>query len=86
MERHAQYSLLSYNVQLSIGLDGSPICIPFPDWWQVQALFCTGQNQEKDTAEYKKGSQAVSLPLLWGWPTPISRECTILCLIKDLSA
>ena len=77
--------VLSYNVKLSTGLDGLPICIPFPDWWQVQALFCTGQNQEKDTGEYKKESQAGSLPLLWGWPTPISRECTILRLFNKRS-
>ena len=56
MERHAQYSLLSYNVQLSIGLDGSPICIPFPDWWQVQALFLHRAQPTGGDKNYKKGS------------------------------
>ena len=86
MERHAQYSLLSYNVQLSIGLDGSPICIPFPDWWQVQALFCTGQNQEEETGsmkwEAKRNHGHFSgvglLPCLRSVLSPI-------CLIKYLS-
>ena len=66
--------VLSYNVQQSTGLDCLPICIPFPDWWQVQALFCTGQNQEKDTGEYKKESQAGPNKLWYTHPSMCYRD------------
>ena len=58
--------------QLSIGLESMFICIPFLDWWSVQALFCTGHNQKEQT-----GSQDISLHQLrlWGWPAPMSWEC-----------
>lgn len=36
------------NLQLATGLGYIPICIPFLDWWWVQALFCTGHNQEEE--------------------------------------
>ena len=49
MGRYAQQSLLSYNLQLSVGLEHMPICTPFLNWWWVQALFCTGHNQKEET-------------------------------------
>lgn len=29
------------------------ICIPFPDWWQVEALFCIKLNQRRSQHVYK---------------------------------
>ena len=57
---------------LSIGLETMLICIPFLDWWSVQALFCTGHNQKEQT-----GSQDRSLHQQrhWGWLAPMSWEC-----------
>ena len=54
MGRYAQQSLLSYNLQLSVGLEHTPICTPFLDWWWVQALFCTGHNQKEETGSIKR--------------------------------
>ena len=55
MGRHIQQSLLLYNLQLSMGLEHTPICPPFLDWWWVQALFCTGHNQKKKMGSMKRG-------------------------------
>ena len=66
------------------GLEHVCICIPFPDWWWVQALFCTGQDQEGEM-EHKKGSKERSLPLLQGRLTPLCQECTIPCLLNKRS-
>ena len=49
-----QQNLLLLNLQLSTILEPLSICIPFPDWWLVQALFCTGQNQEEETKNIKR--------------------------------
>ena len=54
MGRYAQQSLLSYNLQLSVGLEHMPICTPFLNWWWVQALFCTGHNQKEETGSKKR--------------------------------
>ena len=59
-------------------------CTAFPDWWWVQALFCTGQDQEGEM-EHKKGSKERSLPLLQGRLTPLCQECTIPCLLNKRS-
>ena len=55
MGRHTQQSLLSFNLQLTVGLEHMPICTPFLDRWWVQALFCTGHNQKEDTGSIKRG-------------------------------
>ena len=55
MGRHTQQSLLSFNLQLTVGFEHMPICTPFLDWWWVQALFCTGHNQKEDTGSIKRG-------------------------------
>ena len=65
------------------GLEHTPICILFPDWWWAQAPFCTGQNH-KETGSVKRGSQEGSWPLLWCWPASTSQESTIHCLIRVL--
>ena len=54
MGRHTQQSLLSENLQLSVGLKYMPIYTPFLDWWWVQALFCTGHNQKEKTGSMKR--------------------------------
>ena len=54
MGRHAQQSL-SHNLQLSIGLEPMPICIPSPDWWWVQALLLTRVEPKHGDRKYKKG-------------------------------
>ena len=55
MGRHIQQSLLLYNLQSSMGLEHTPICLPFLDWWWVQALFCMGHNQKKALGSIKRG-------------------------------
>ena len=52
--KDVQQNLLLRNLQLSTILEPLSICIPFPDWWLVQALFCTGQNQEEETKNIKR--------------------------------
>ena len=65
-----------------------PICIPFPDWWQIQAVFCTGQNQKEETGSIKcKAKRDCTTP--WGQPAPMSQECLFnersACLSYNLS-
>ena len=55
MRRHAQQSLLLHNLQMPVGLECMPICIPFLDWWWVQALLCIGHNQKEETGSIKRG-------------------------------
>ena len=63
-----------------IGLEGTTICIPSPDWWLGPALFPQGRTQR-----YKKGSQAESCSLVWRRPTLTSGECTILSFFNKSS-
>ena len=60
------------NCQLSVGLECMLICILFLDWWSVQALFCTGHNQKKQTGMQERSLHQLCL---WGWPAPMSWEC-----------
>ena len=48
MGRHIQQSLLLYNLQLSMGLEHTPICLPFLDWWWAQP--------KEEDGKYKKGA------------------------------
>ena len=49
MGKHSQQRPLLCILQLPTGLE----CVPFPDRWWVEALFCTGQNQEQETGSIK---------------------------------
>ena len=83
MGRHMQQSLLFYNLQLSIGLERMPICIPFLHWWWAQPLFCTGHNQKEEKyikGEIKRDCYDDSFGISW------LPHLGSVCLIKDLSA
>ena len=55
MGRHVQYSLLLYKLQWLTGLEHMSICLPFLDWWQIQALFFPGHNCKEETGSIIKG-------------------------------
>ena len=76
MGRHTQQSLLSENLQLSVGLKYMPIYTPFLDWWWVQTLFCTRHNQKESTGSIKSGeSRRIGGRLLCCWSASMSWEC-----------
>ena len=72
MGSHALQTCCFANCQLSTGLECMLICILFLDWWSVQALFCTGHNQKKQTGRQERSLHQLCL---WGWPAPMSWEC-----------
>ena len=59
MGGHTQQGLLLVNLQLLVGLERMPSCLPFLDWWWVQALFCTGHNQKEETGNTKGKSRGI---------------------------
>lgn len=54
-----QHSPLLYNLKSSIGLEGMPTCIPFVDWWWVQAYsepgITKGGDWKNKTEKPKRG-------------------------------
>ena len=70
MGRHAQQRLL-HNLQLSVGLQPMPVCIPSPDWWWVQALFLPRAEPKHGDGKYKKGEAKGILMM-----TPLGLTCS----------
>ena len=47
------------------------------NWWK------TSNHHSKNL--YELSSKNTNVPLLWGWPAPLSQECTIYCLSNKRS-
>ena len=69
------------------GLEHVCICIPFPGWWWVQALFCTGQSQEEETGSIQREAKRDGSHSLGTGPLPHLRNVlSAVRLIKVLSS
>ena len=75
------------HTSFSSGLEHMCICIPFPDWWWEQALFCTGQSPEEEVGSIKTEAKRDGCHSLGIGSLPHLRNVlSAVCLIEVLSS
>ena len=68
------------------GLEHTPTCIAFLDWWQAQAPILHRRNQEETGSIKREAKRDHHLSFEVG-PLPHLRSVlSVFCLVKDLSA